>query len=539
MGELALAPSEAVRPFATRFLRREAPTPKPAPTPVDSATTDRPRDVDALLDRMRRSKSWDRISALMYQEPGAGADRSSLDMALCNYLAFYSDGDAGLIDQAFRRSALYRPKWDERHGSDGRTYGQMCIDRAVSDVSSTASDGGLLSTVREATSPGRAKPPRPAPLELVNVADALRDGPPTPDPELISGVLRVGQKMLLSAPPKAGKTWTLLDLAAALATGNTWLGFQCKRCATVYCNLEVSPASFLVRAYQVMHDRQLDPAGAEPVLMFSGRGLNLSAADFVSGLLATWEEAGRPSWGCVIIDTAYMLEDGDENLARDVKPLVAQLDRLGRVIGCALVIAHHHAKGSSGAKASIDRMAGSSVWARWPDALLDLSPLDSEGADDDEALSQQCRDAVREMDEKGASAWRLSFDLREFKARRPLDLYFIDGRFFPDATGALEELPIVGSFEARGRRGGASTRTRSAQERERKAALIAQCVAECVAAGEPATATAVLFRYNSNAAPAGLQRIQRSTLASWLKPTGGFPFHLEPSAEGSVVTPDE
>lgn len=519
--------SATVRAFSERFLARaDAPS---SPSPVDG----KPRDVDALIERMRRSKSWDRIDALMHSEPDEGADRSSLDLSLLNYLAFYSDGDPALMDAAFRASALYRPKWDERHSSDGRTYGQMCIERAVRDTQSTASDG------RREVGGQAPRGARANPLKLTNIADALAGGPPTPDPALIDGVLRVGQKMLLSAPPKVGKSWLAIDLAAALAAGGRWLCFDCARCTVVYANLEISETSFLIRCDRVFKSRQFDAADAEPVLAFEGRGYDLDAKAFVDGLVSAWENAGCPEWGCVIVDCLYQLESGDENAVKDMRPLVAQLDRLGRVIGCAVVAVHHHSKGASGSKASIDRAAGSSVFSRWPDALIDISPLDFEEAEDNESYSQACRDACRDMEAVGAGAFRMSFDLREFPRRKPLDLLFRDGTFFPDVAGALAELPVVGSFEAGGRRGGAATRQRSARQRETKAALIEQCIKACKDDGEPPTASNVLNRYNERAGQTGLPVIQRSTLNSWLKPSGAsIPFHLEPSPEGNVVTPD-
>ena len=58
-------------------------------------------------------------------------DHSKADFAMCHKLVFYCDGNAALIDQVFRRSALMRPKWDTRRYRDGRTYGQACIARAI------------------------------------------------------------------------------------------------------------------------------------------------------------------------------------------------------------------------------------------------------------------------------------------------------------------------------------------------------------------------------------------------------------------------
>jgi hypothetical protein len=62
------------------------------------------------------------------------ASRSEADLALCSRLAFWTGGDPGRVDELFRQSGLYRPKWDERHYGDGRTYGQATIEKALEDA---------------------------------------------------------------------------------------------------------------------------------------------------------------------------------------------------------------------------------------------------------------------------------------------------------------------------------------------------------------------------------------------------------------------
>ena len=56
---------------------------------------------------------------------------SEADLALCRMLAYWTDRDASQVDSLFRQSRLMRAKWDKRHGSDGRTYGQRTIDKAL------------------------------------------------------------------------------------------------------------------------------------------------------------------------------------------------------------------------------------------------------------------------------------------------------------------------------------------------------------------------------------------------------------------------
>jgi len=56
---------------------------------------------------------------------------SEVDMALCFQLAFWTGGDAGWMDQLFRRSGLMHAKWDDQHYADGSTYGEKTIQRAI------------------------------------------------------------------------------------------------------------------------------------------------------------------------------------------------------------------------------------------------------------------------------------------------------------------------------------------------------------------------------------------------------------------------
>jgi putative DNA primase/helicase len=102
------------------------------PRPVSRIPTESRSDAQ-LLDRARKARN----GALFSQLFDAGCldaydgDHSRADLALCGMLAFWTNGDAARIDQLFRSSALMRPKWDERHGADGVTYGELTIHKAL------------------------------------------------------------------------------------------------------------------------------------------------------------------------------------------------------------------------------------------------------------------------------------------------------------------------------------------------------------------------------------------------------------------------
>ncbi len=85
---------------------------------------------DELLDKMFASKHGAEIRALFSGDTSQyKGDDSRADLALCSYLAFWTNNDPSRIDAIFRQSGLMRPKWDEVHGE--QTYGAMTISRAL------------------------------------------------------------------------------------------------------------------------------------------------------------------------------------------------------------------------------------------------------------------------------------------------------------------------------------------------------------------------------------------------------------------------
>ena len=62
-----------------------------------------------------------------WQEAGYPS-QSDADLWLCGHL-FRKHKDAGIVDQVFRATKMFRPKWDEKHGD--KTYGQMTIEKAL------------------------------------------------------------------------------------------------------------------------------------------------------------------------------------------------------------------------------------------------------------------------------------------------------------------------------------------------------------------------------------------------------------------------
>jgi hypothetical protein len=90
-------------------------------------------EASAILSKMVTGRGADKRVQLMLGNASAYDSQSEADLALCNYLARYTDSDPKVMDAAFRITKLMRPKWDEVHGSDGKTYGEITITKAIGD----------------------------------------------------------------------------------------------------------------------------------------------------------------------------------------------------------------------------------------------------------------------------------------------------------------------------------------------------------------------------------------------------------------------
>lgn len=100
-------------------------------SPQQHTTTPISLDDTELLQKMFDAQNGAAVRALWEGDiSGHSDDHSSADLALCNYLAFWTGRDTARMDRLFRQSGLYREKWDRR-ARGGETYGQGTINRAI------------------------------------------------------------------------------------------------------------------------------------------------------------------------------------------------------------------------------------------------------------------------------------------------------------------------------------------------------------------------------------------------------------------------
>ena len=250
----------------------------------------------------------------------------------------------------------------------------------------------------------------PEPEEL----DALWDNMPDLAPPLIEGILREGHKMLIAGPSKAGKSFALIQLCISIAEGKPWFGFDCTQGKVLYVNLELDRASCLHRFKDVYEALEQSPTNIGNISIWNLRGKSLPMDQLAPKLI---RRAQKRNYKAIIIDPIYKVITGDENSADQMANFCNQFDKVCTELKCAIIYCHHHSKGSQTGKRSMDRASGSGVFARDPDALLDLLELELENMNED-----KLQDAP--IDTNQCTAWRMEGTLREYPKFKPVDLWF-------------------------------------------------------------------------------------------------------------------
>lgn len=315
------------------------------------------------------------------------------------------------------------------------------------------------------------------------------DNMPELAPELIHEVLRQGHKMLIAGPSKAGKSFALIEMSIAIAEGTKWLDWQCEKGKVLYVNLELDRPSALHRFKDVYQALGLQPNNIKNIDIWNLRGKTVPMDKLALKLI---RRSLKKNYQAVIIDPIYKVLTGDENSADQMAHFTNQFDKVATELECSVIYCHHHSKGAQGGKKSMDRASGSGVFARDPDALIDLVELEltediikqrtdqaiaklyqsalqqhaldyyqqNVGLDDLESryqMQQHFEKAIpdvlirqpynQQADQikkqiKNITGWRVEGTLREFAKFKPVNIWFNYPIHSVDNTGVLADIQL-------------------------------------------------------------------------------------------------
>lgn len=263
--------------------------------------------------------------------------------------------------------------------------------------------------------------------------------PPKKSPELISGILREGCKMIITGESKAGKTCLTQNLAACVAEGKPWLGkWNCAQGKVLYLNLEVEEASLFERFKQIYSANgwEFTEESCKNIIPWNLRGHAIPLEKLAPKIIRRCRALG--SVKMVVIDPLYKVQFGDENSAGDIGAFCNAVDQISHETGAAVVYDHHHRKGSPSEKV-IDRGSGSGVFARDADAICDISFL---------SPSDEVKRIIGAQLQAGEKPMQISFVLRDFKDDGPYNMFFKFPVHYLDTENYLIGVPVEGSREA-------------------------------------------------------------------------------------------
>ena len=258
---------------------------------------------------------------------GLYGSHSEADLALCVMLAKRHNSDHARIDQEFRKSGLYRDKWERED------YRESTISRAVDAVSrpGTGQQGDYESEQSRAASGGSP----PVEIDWRATFKSFDQLDPNPPRFLIENFLPEGITFI-GGLPASGKTWLALSIAKALVTATPFLDRYPvpEPLPVLYLIPEVSERAFRSR----LTIMQLDDVG-DKLLCRTMKDCNRDLGD--QALLA----AVRDLKPVVFLDTAIRFSNSEnENSASGNKQLTDGIFGLSKVGARAIVALHHSVK---------------------------------------------------------------------------------------------------------------------------------------------------------------------------------------------------
>lgn len=169
-----------------------------------------------------------------------------------------------------------------------------------------------------------------------------------PAPEfVIDGLLEHRALTAVIGAPGVGKSGTVLDMAASIAVGKSWMGRGTLRQRVLYLPGEgLSGAVQRLLAWEIAHDMD---AGED--LLVGDSIIQVAASPQAWG--AVIQKMLEFDVGLTIIDTFARASVGlEENSATDVGKAIARFDQVRKATGSGLMVVHHTAKSSTSGRGS-------------------------------------------------------------------------------------------------------------------------------------------------------------------------------------------
>ncbi len=170
------------------------------------------------------------------------------------------------------------------------------------------------------------------------------DDAPKKDRLLIDGTLEAGEFLLLTAPPKTGKSFALMDLAFSLSHGEDWLFASTHKSDVLFVNFESTRSAFLNRLFAVAAARGLS-ASIPEFGFLNLRGIALSPlemAQYIAKRVKGAKKLEDHDYAAIVIDPISAVLHNPKAVRNNIPPekaLLQMVDVLISLTGSAVIAA--------------------------------------------------------------------------------------------------------------------------------------------------------------------------------------------------------
>lgn len=334
---------------------KTAPKPQPSLFQTPPPRTQRTWSDDEILQKAFASQNGADLESLFTTAPSNAEDKSAMDLALANLLAFWSMGDPDRLDRMMRQSARLRDaerlaKWDKKHSARGETYGEMTVSKAMEACRQffapyyTPTPSTLASTKKKREAQGVPQPvshPQPEPLTFITRAEARKM--PVAG-QMVAGLMPDCGLGQVYGDSGCGKSFTLMMLTHCISEGWQFCGRAVKRRPVYYFHLEgvggLPKRLAAFDAWMEETDRKFDGQGR---LFY--RTADFSITEESMSRLAEAINGNGDAGALVVIDTQAQATAGmDENAAQDMSLVLKNARSLAKAIGGVVLLVHHTGK---------------------------------------------------------------------------------------------------------------------------------------------------------------------------------------------------
>lgn len=243
------------------------------------------------------------------------------------------------------------------------------------DVSDYLKDHTVQELVATAAAAAWWQPPESETSLFKSFSKFLENSSDTID-WLIEGIVQRGSNGMLIARPKTGKSFTVADLAVALASGQGWLGFHIpKRARTALVSREDNYSLTQWRLKKIARHRKLAHTDLDAWLYVNAKGLSPKIMlDYPDDVAALIVDLKRYQTEFLILDVMRVLHGAEENDNTEMQKVIDVLNHIQTETGASICLIHHENKRDD--VPLTERARGAGAIAGWTEFICGIRVVD-------------------------------------------------------------------------------------------------------------------------------------------------------------------